>query len=101
MYPGLLNSRSTLRILDIEHSVMVGDEVRGSLLFQIYYFRYTSSHCHVQSVPLLSQLTQLTSLAISKTRLSSEGHSKLLTSLSRLQLLPRGDFLCDALGNQL
>ena len=58
-------------------------------------------HCHVQSVPLLSQLTGLTSLAISKTRLSSEGHAKLLTSLSRLQLLPRGDFLCDALGNQL
>jgi len=72
---GLLNARSTLKILDIEHSVMVSDAC----------------------VPLLLQFTHLTQLSIAKTKLTSEGQAQLIYNLKHLLLLPRGDFLCDAL----
>ena len=72
----MLNAKSSLRVLDIEHSVLISDS----------------------SLPALVQFTQLSKLSIAKTKLSAEGQAKILTSLPELQSLPRGDFLCDALG---
>ena len=52
-------------------------------------------------VPLLLQFTHLTQLSIAKTKLTSEGQAQLIYNLKHLLLLPRGDFLCDALGKNL
>ena len=73
---GLLNARTTLRILDIEHSVLISDEC----------------------LPLILQFTGLTQIGVAKTKLSSEGQAMIIKSLKHLVLLLRGDFLCDALG---
>ena len=72
----MLNAKRSLRILDIEHSVLISDE----------------------SVTALSQLSQLRQLSMAKTKLSTEGEAKVILSLPHLLILPRGDFLCDALG---
>ena len=66
---------NTLKILDIEHSKQVTDE----------------------SVPTILRFTKITELGISRTNLTSEGQANLITELKELQVLPRGDFLCDAL----
>ena len=63
-------------MLDIEHSVLISDS----------------------SLPALVQFTQLSQLSIAKTKLSAQGQAKIILSLDQLQSLPRGDFLCDALG---
>ena len=72
----MLNAKRSLRILDIEHSVLISDE----------------------SVTALSQLSQLTQLSMAKTKLSTEAEAQIILSLPQLLTLPRGDFLCDALG---
>ena len=76
LFVGLLNAKSTLKILDIEHSVLISDEC----------------------VPLLVKFSHLSTLATAKTNLSSEGQAHIIYNLNNLVLLPRGDFLCDALG---
>ena len=63
-------------MLDIEHSALISDE----------------------SVAVITQFSQLTHLSMAKTKLSAEGQAKIVISLSQLLSLPRGDFLCDALG---
>ena len=66
---------NTLKILDVEHSNQVTDE----------------------SVSIILRFTKITELGISRTNLTSEGQAKLITKLKDLQVLPRGEFLCDAL----
>jgi len=64
----------TLRILDIEHSNQVTDE----------------------SVSNIIKLKNIVELGISRTNLTAEGQSKIIIELEYLQVLPRGDYLCDA-----
>ena len=73
---GLQSARSTLKILDIEHSLLVTDEC----------------------LPLLLKFSKLSSLAMSKTKLSTESQAEIIKFLTNLYVLPRGDYLCDALG---
>ena len=72
----MLNAKSSLRVLDIEHSVLISDE----------------------SLAWLLQFSQLTQLSVAKTKLSAEGLARIILTLPHLLSLPRGDFLCDALG---
>jgi len=72
---GLQSARSTLKILDIEHSLLVTDEC----------------------LPLLLKFSKLSSLAMSKTKLSTESQAEIIKFLTNLYVLPRGDYLCDAL----
>ena len=65
----------SLKILDIEHSNQVTDS----------------------SVSTILEFTRLEELGISRTNLSGEGEAKIITELKELKILPRGDFLCDAL----
>ena len=65
----------TLRSLDMERSQKVDDE----------------------SVNYILCFTNLVTLGIFKTCISSRGQAVLLKGLKRLERLPRGDFLCDAL----
>ena len=73
---GLQNARFTLKILDIEHSLLVNDDC----------------------LPLLLKFSKLYSLAMSKTKLSTESQAEIIKDLPNICVLPRGDFLCDALG---
>ena len=73
---GLQSARFTLKFLDIEHSLLVNDEC----------------------LPLIMKFSKLYSLAMSKTKLSTESQAEILKHLSNICVLPRGDFLCDALG---
>ena len=75
---GLQSARFTLKILDIEHSLLVNDDC----------------------LPLLLKFSKLYSLAMSKTKLSTESQAEIIKELSNICILPRGDFLCDALGKE-
>lgn len=72
---GLQSARFTLKCLDIEHSLLVNDEC----------------------LPLILKFSKLYSLAMSKTKLSTESQAEIIKHLSNICVLPRGDFLCDAL----
>ena len=50
-----------------------------------------------ESVDHILCFTNLVTLAIFKTCISSRGQAILLKGLKRLERLPRGDFLCDVL----
>jgi len=67
--------RKTLRLLDVERSQKVGD---GSIKHILCF-------------------TGLVSLGIFNTSLSARNQAQLLKGLKRLERLPRGDFLCEAL----
>ena len=67
--------KQNLHILDIEHSNQITDD----------------------SITTILKFTKLTELGISRTNLTSEGQAKLIMKLNKLKVLPRGDFLCDAL----
>ena len=69
------NCSQTLRMLDIEHSLMVTDE----------------------SVQNITKLRNIVELNIFSCGLSTEGQAKVLLGLPQLSNLKRGDFLCDAL----
>ena len=75
---GLQSARFTLKILDIEHSLLVNDDC----------------------LPLLLKFSKLYSLATSKTKLSTESQAEIIKDLPNICVLPRGDFLCDALGKE-
>jgi len=65
----------TLRSLDLERSMKVDD----------------------QSVEHILCFINLVALGIFKTNISTMGQAELLKGLQKLEVLPRGDFLCDAL----
>ena len=67
--------RETLLLLDIERSTKVDDE----------------------GLEFMLRLQQLRSLDIFHTSLSVEAKAEILKTLRKLELLPRGDFLCEAL----
>ena len=69
------NCSKTIRILDIEHSLMVTDE----------------------SVSNITKMRNILELNIFACGLSAEGQANLLLGLPQLSNLKRGDFLCDAL----
>ena len=69
------NCRRTLRILDVEMSKQVTDK----------------------SGEFISQCSNIHTLHIFHTGLTEEGHYLILTRLSLLKVLVRGDFLCEAL----
>ena len=50
-----------------------------------------------QSVEHILCFINLVALGIFKTNISTMGQAELLKGLQKLEVLPRGDFLCDAL----
>eukprot|EP00092_Neocalanus_flemingeri_P011127 GFUD01011983.1.p1 GENE.GFUD01011983.1~~GFUD01011983.1.p1 ORF type:complete len:587 (+),score=118.39 GFUD01011983.1:23-1783(+) len=71
----LLNAKNTLKVLDMEQSVLIKDDC----------------------IPKLIQFENLHELGIAKTKLTTEGQATVIMNLKNLHHLPRGDFICDAL----
>ena len=67
--------KKSLKLLDIEYSTQVTD----------------------LSISTILEFSSLEELGISRTNITTEGLAKIIMELQKLRVLPRGDFLCDAL----
>ncbi|XP_023336070.1 uncharacterized protein LOC111707239 isoform X2 [Eurytemora carolleeae] len=72
----VLNSGTTLRVLDVENSKRICSD----------------------SVPVILQCSHLVELNIYGTKINDESKARLIMGLPKLRHLTRADFLCDALG---